>query len=188
MRQSIRKSILMGSILKILGAGVLIPVVLLFPGMSILLKEFMKREKIEKSSRNFKMMIKKAKNRKLIKIVQKDGEEFLEITKLGRKELLKYNIDELKIEIPKVWDKKWRMVIFDIPEKFREGRVALSKKLKEIGFFPLQKSVFVYPYECDNEIDFIREFFDVKKYVILLNVLTLGEYYDLILKQHFDLF
>jgi len=36
MRQSIRKSILMGNILKILGAGVLIPVVLLFPGMSIL--------------------------------------------------------------------------------------------------------------------------------------------------------
>jgi DNA-binding transcriptional regulator PaaX len=37
------------------------------------------------------------------------------------------------------WDEKWRIVAFDIPEKFKTGRDALRRKLKEVGFHELQK-------------------------------------------------
>jgi len=63
------------------------------------------------------------------------------------------------------WDRKWRMVAFDIPEKYKTGRDALRRKLKEIGFCELQKSVFVTPHECKNEIIELIKFFDLDKHV-----------------------
>ena len=63
------------------------------------------------------------------------------------------------------WDKKWRMVAFDVPEKYKSGRDALRQKLRKIGFCELQKSVFVTPYECKEEISELIKFFKLDKYV-----------------------
>jgi len=51
--------------------------------------------------------------------------------------------------ITKPWDKKWRLVVFDIPEKNRLARDALRKKLKELGFAPLQRSTWISPLAID---------------------------------------
>ncbi|MCH7763134.1 MAG: hypothetical protein IIB95_05255, partial [Candidatus Marinimicrobia bacterium] len=59
----------------------------------------------------------------------------------------------------------WRIVIFDIPEKRKKARDAINLKLKELGFHPIQKSTFIFPYECRNEIDFVAEHFFVRKYI-----------------------
>lgn len=55
---------------------------------------------------------------------------------------------KLKLEFAKSrsWDGKWRILIFDIPEKMRGKRDFLRKELRDFGFYPLQKSVLVYPY------------------------------------------
>jgi DNA-binding transcriptional regulator PaaX len=182
-----RKSDIFKTILKIIASGTLVSAIFLLPGSAILLKEFLNKNKIGHNYKKFRESLRIIEKKKMIRIIQKNGEDFLEITNLGEKELLRYDIDDLKIKKPRMWDGKWRMVLFDIPEKFKESRDALSKKIKGMGFFRLQKSVFIYPYECENEIDFIREFFDVKKFVILLRISTMGEYYDLILKRYFDL-
>ena len=78
---------------------------------------------------------------------------------------MRYSLDTLVIPTPQKWDKKWRLVIFDIPEKKRAGRNALRDKLRDCGFKEWQHSVFVYPYPCENEIDFIIEVFDLRPYV-----------------------
>src|SRR3989339_49786 len=65
----------------------------------------------------------------------------------------------------KDWDGKWRFIVFDVPEKFRTGRDALRWKIKKLGFYELQKSVFIFPYKCEDEINFIIEFFGIRKYV-----------------------
>ncbi len=93
-----------------------------------------------------------------------DMSHTLILTKKGKIKSLTYHFQKMKIE-RKNWDGKWRIVIFDIPEKLRKGRDALRDKLKELGFHEFQKSVFVFPYECQNEIDFIIEFFNLRKYV-----------------------
>ena len=67
------------------------------------------------------------------------------------------------------------MVIFDVPKKKDKERRALSQKLKEIGFYPLQESVFIYPYDCRDETDFICEFLDVGNYVNYCLVETLDK-------------
>lgn len=78
--------------------------------------------------------------------------------------VLKEVAREMKIKRGE-WDGKWRLVVFDIPERIKKARDALRGKLRELGFYELQKSVWVFPYGCKNEIDFIIEFFNLKKYV-----------------------
>lgn len=89
----------------------------------------------------------------------------IKLTEDGVKETLKYSFDDLVIPKPAHWDKKWRLVLFDIPEKKRRGRDALRLKLRDLGFYEWQKSAFVYPYECQKEINFVIEVFDLRPYV-----------------------
>lgn len=100
----------------------------------------------------------------------KDGVVEIILTKDGRQKALKYQIDEIKIKKPEKWDGKWRMVVFDIPEKKKKAREALRNKLQELGFRELQKSVLIFPYECENEIDFIMEVFEIRPYVRFMRV------------------
>jgi len=39
------------------------------------------------------------------------------LTKKGKRIAERHSLDFLKIKKPRRWDKKWRMVIFDVPEK-----------------------------------------------------------------------
>lgn len=98
----------------------------------------------------------------------KDGIIKIVLTKEGEKKALKFKLDEMKIKKPAKWDGEWRIVIFDIPEKFKQAREALRIKLKELGFLELQKSVFILPYECENEINFVMEVFLIRPFVRLI--------------------
>ncbi len=87
------------------------------------------------------------------------------LTEAGRQRVIQANIDTLTISKPAQWDKKWQLVFFDVPEKKRRGRDALRLKLRELGFYEWQKSVFVHPYPCRDQIDFIVEFFELRPFV-----------------------
>jgi DNA-binding transcriptional regulator PaaX len=94
-----------------------------------------------------------------------DGSISMVLTQAGREVALRYKLDEMQIAAPKQWDKRWRIIIFDIPEKQKQLRDALRLRLRQLGFIQLQKSVSVHPYECRNEIDFIIEFYNARRYV-----------------------
>jgi len=95
----------------------------------------------------------------------KDGTTTFVLSENGKQKALRFNIDKLKIKKPLDWDKKWRVVMFDIPEKLRRLRDSLRLHFKEMGLIELQKSVFVYPYPCSKEIEFILEFYNARKHV-----------------------
>ncbi len=103
----------------------------------------------------------------------------------GKKKVLVYQLDNIKIEKPKKWDGLWRVVVFDIPEKHKKAREGLRKKLRELGFYQLQKSILVLPYECKNEIDFIIEIFQIRPWVRYMIVKDIDN--NLHLKKMFDL-
>ncbi len=84
---------------------------------------------------------------------------YISLTKEGRKKAGRFQIDSLEITKPKKWDKKWRIVVFDIAEMKKIQREAFRGKLKQLGFVPLQKSVWVCPYDCQNEIKLLKDFF-----------------------------
>lgn len=118
------------------------------------------------NERALRMAIRKLYQSKLIDFKEKsDGTVSMTLTSDGKKKVIQYNLDSIKIQKPEQWDRLWRLVIFDIPEEEKRGRNALAAKLKDLGFYPLQKSVFIHPYECKNEIDFIVEIFNLRPYV-----------------------
>lgn len=175
-RWELAKDILMG-----LAAGGIIVSSFAVPNVASLLKFFNpsnSRER-EKISRNLKSL----KEKKLIEIYDNDG--LVAITEKGNKQVLKYQIDELKISRPKKWDKKWRIITFDVPERFKKARDALSKKIKNMEIRKMQKSVYVCPFDCENEIDFVCEVFNVRKYVRYIVAENIGE--DEELKRFYNL-
>jgi len=113
-----------------------------------------------------------------------NNEVRVELTKKGKKRFEIYNFEDLKIKSSKKWDRKWRIVIFDIPEKKKVAREILREKLKKLGFFRIQKSVWVYPYECKDEINFVCEFFNVENYVLYFSAPLES---DRSLRRHFKL-
>lgn len=118
---------------------------------------FKKRKKF--NQRQFYNAFYNLKKRGFIDI-QKNGKQiYISLTKEGEKKAGKFQINKLKIIPQERWDQKWRVIIFDIPEKGRIKREAFRGKIKELGFYPLQKSVWVYPYPCQKEIELLREFF-----------------------------
>lgn len=105
-----------------------------------------------------------------IDIKESNGISEIYISEKGKEKVLKYKVDDLSINRPKRWDRKWRLVVFDIPEKQKQARNLLSAKLKELGFKTIQKSVYIYPYPCLDEIEFIRTIYGIRNFVFLATV------------------
>lgn len=124
--------------------------------------------------------IKKLYQSKVVRCLENsDGAMTLELTNEGKKRVLQYHPEKMKIKIPAKWDGVWRLVIFDIPEPQKRERMVLAGILRRLDFYPLQRSVFIHPYECKNEIDFIVEMFNLRAYVRFLTVKDIDNALDL---------
>ena len=121
-------------------------------------------------SRNVSRAIYRLKKRKQIRIMKSGAKTIIKLTERGRKRKLEYEYENIKVPQPKTWDKKWRLLMFDIPHKIKQARDTFRWKLKDLGFVPFQKSVWVYPYPCKDEIDFIAEYLRIGPFITLLTV------------------
>jgi CRISPR-associated endonuclease Cas2 len=95
-------------------------------------------------------------------------EKYVELTAKGKKRANELLIEDLEINRPPKWDKKWRVVIFDIPEDKKHNRDIFRERLINLGFIQIQKSVYVYPFECAQEIAFVSNYLLVQKYVTIM--------------------
>ena len=120
------------------------------------------------------------KESKLISIVNKEGRETIELTRDGEKKIRELDLENLEIPKKLKWDGDWHMVAFDIPEKRKKARTAFQLELRFLGFVEYQKSLYVYPFECQDEIDYVSEIYDVRRYVRYFKVLGLSDEYFLI--------
>lgn len=107
------------------------------------------------------------------------------LTREGEKLLKKWEFFNYKIRKPSVWDNKWRVVIFDIPEKKKTVRDRLTLLLRQAGFERLQDSVWVYPYDCEDMIGVLKTDFGVGKNILYMIVEELEN--DKHLREQFDL-
>jgi DNA-binding transcriptional regulator PaaX len=177
-RGELGKKILIG-----LAAAGFIATVCVFPGVAQIYRLF--DPKCKKDEYKIRRSFESLKKQKLVRIIQKSEKEYLEITEKGKRKILQFKVDAIEIKKQNRWDKKWRIVIFDIPEKKKLARDTLNYKLKELGFYPIQKSTFIYPYPCRDEIDFISNFYFVQKYVLYIEAETISN--ETKIKYHFNL-
>jgi DNA-binding transcriptional regulator PaaX len=166
--QGYRRGELGREILLMIAAGLAIPAALLMPNIPIALKPLLRALTAKcglRKSTHFVRSVTYLKAKRLLSIAEKDGQQVLTLSENGKKWVLQFDLDKIVIKIPRKWDGYWRLVLFDIPEKRKAGREALRSKLKQLGFYQLQKSCFIHPFDCKSEIDFISEIFEVSPYV-----------------------
>lgn len=94
----------------------------------------------------------------------------LKLTSKGLALAAKIQHENYKIKPQRRWDGKWRVLIFDIPEKRRLTRVRIRLTLRNIGFARLQDSVWIYPYPCEEFVALLKEDFKVGYSVLYLVV------------------
>ena len=165
-RKNISTTGLTEKLLAALYGGAAIGLALVFPHIGVVYREF-KKEQWEEARRRgiLRATIKRLERQSLISWGEVDGETRLTLTDGGKKKVLQFKMDNLQINKPKKWDGVWRVVVFDIPETKRLARIIFRKKLRELEFTQLQKSVFVSRYQCKDEIDFLRHVLEISRYV-----------------------
>ncbi|MBU4141810.1 CRISPR-associated endonuclease Cas2 [Patescibacteria group bacterium] len=163
MAKTTTKNITKIILLSLVAAGAAGAVVAL-PGLAILGKEFASWNKYKKF--RLKSTLKRLHKQRMINFSEKsDGTIQLELIEAGNKRILQYKFEEMEIKTPLKWDGLWRLVMFDIPDKKKQAREALRAKLKTLGFYKIQESIFIHPYDCKNEIDFIKELYSIGPFV-----------------------
>lgn len=168
------------NIMLTLGVVGVVTVVAVAPGLAKLLPTL---TKINPARIN--QEIKRLQKRGLVEVIKrKNGLTSIRLTKLGRERLSRLKIEQLKIETPAKWDTKWRLVTFDVPVYRNSSRNTLRRTMKQLGFYPLQQSVFVHPYPCFEEIHYLREYLGLNARVEYMEVANL-ESQDKLLEYFF---
>lgn len=163
-----QKTELQQDLLLMILKGLSIPAGILAPG-SIYgfynLIKFLEKELKSKSNKIVRSLV-ALKRKNLIEADRIKKREILKITDEGKIFLIKNNLELLRIERGRKWDGKWRIVSFDIPHSKKSARDTFRKFLKQFNFCPLQKSFFVSPYPCYEEIQFLGSLFGVAEYIV----------------------
>lgn len=117
-----------------------------------------------------------------IEKIEKQGEIYIRLTSAGNKRIVR-DFPFLAFQ-NKRWDKKWRVVIFDIEEASKQTRERFRGKLKELGFGMLQESVFISPYDITQDF---TEFIDAQHlsesaYLLEVSSIAVGDIKSLVNK------
>lgn len=111
--------------------------------------------------------------------------KYYELTKEGQRILDLWNVYDYHLDKPARWDGKWRLMIFDIPEKKKNIRRKISTIFTSAGLYRLQDSVWAYPYDCEEIMGLLKTELGVGK--DLLYVIADEIENDKYMRAHFDL-
>jgi DNA-binding transcriptional regulator PaaX len=174
-RSEIAKMILTG----VAAVGV-VTVMATMPGLALALAPFVKNSSGKYSNRQINRSLRSLKKQGLISMTNHGDKILIKMTKNGKEKLLKFKIEGIKLKPQKRWDKTWRLVIFDIPESHKLNRQLFRRKIKEMGFERLQRSVWICPYPCEDEIDFLKEIYEIRPYVRIVTANSIDIQSDLV--------
>ena len=159
-------------IVKMVGAGVaagaVVTIAVIFP--NILKAIFEISEQIDDIREvAAKYRLKTTVNHMVKKGILSLSDEEIKLTKKGREILKLLSLDEIIIDKPLKWDRIWHLASYDIPEDKKQKRESFRLQLDRLGFCKIQDSLWVYPYECKEEIAIIAQTLGVERYIIYLN-------------------
>jgi DNA-binding transcriptional regulator PaaX len=149
---------------------------LIAPNILQVLKPESSRQKYQ-----YKQTIKKLYDNKIIYLF---GEK-IELSKKGQDLIRKIQIEEINIKRSDNWNGIWHLVCYDIPEDKKRERDYFRSKLLDFGFKVIQDSLWVFPYECKEEIAIISQRLGISPYVACLNTDYLPQQNKLL--NHFKL-
>jgi DNA-binding transcriptional regulator PaaX len=117
---------------------------------------------------------------------ERDGKKFARITPEGQRVLaVQKQKAELAARAGRRWDRRYRVVIFDIPVKRKGLRDRLRRIMRECGFLQIQKSVWLHPHDCEDLVALIKADLHIGKDVVYMIVESIEN--DAAIRRHFSL-
>ncbi len=179
-----RRGELAKDILRLIGTGVVVGGAALMAPNTIQLIEFFDPKSPQERNRIWKT-IKYLEEKNRVVFEERGQKTFVVLTHQGQLQLNEDAIWELAIERPRRWDRKWRIVMFDLPSSHEKIRQSFRLKLEDLGFKLYQRSVFIFPYECQEEVHTIAKWYGVDhciRYIVATEIHDMRKY-----AQEFDL-
>ncbi|PIV09769.1 hypothetical protein COS51_01500 [Candidatus Roizmanbacteria bacterium CG03_land_8_20_14_0_80_36_21] len=141
------------------------------PNIFVIIDEIYKYIKEKSNSKIPKNKIKRAlktlEKKEILYLEEKDNKVFVHIKDKKNVLVQKYSLKALLDfkKKSKKWEGKWFLVIFDVPEKQKNKRDYMRRFLVDLGFYPYQKSVYLFPYECEKEVELIKKIVEGTRYM-----------------------
>ncbi|HSH31929.1 MAG TPA: hypothetical protein VK963_04660 [Candidatus Saccharimonadales bacterium] len=168
--------------LQLLGTGAVVTAAVVAPGaIGPIIKLISKQTEVDEASARAALRYARVNGWVHVRETRDDIE--LVLTEQGRQ-----RVRSLSLEQPlkrHYWDQRWRIVIFDIPAARKKARNPLRLALKQLGLAQLQKSVWITPYRCRDEITALRKLYNIAPFIQLLEVKRLEN--ELKWRDHFGL-
>ncbi len=111
--------------------------------------------------------LKKLEKNEVLDIQENDGKVTVYLKNENHPKIVEYSI-KILLDFKKKnkqWNGKWFLVFFDVPETQRNKRDYLRRYLIKLGFYQYQKSVYLFPYECEREVELIKRIVEGAKYM-----------------------
>lgn len=178
------KKLITKEVLKVIAVGAILIGSLAIPTLPIAAGAVVKIWK-KVNKKDLGRILKRLEKQQMISIKKTDQNMVIEITDKGRRRLLEYDFEKMELK-SKRRDGKWRLIIFDIPEKKKSARDVFRRKLLELGMIRLQDSVFVSAFPCKNEIDFLANFLGISDFITLVSLDGIERGEQLIFKEYYD--
>jgi CRISPR-associated endonuclease Cas2 len=179
-----RRGYLQDAVLGTVAVAGILAVAMVAPGVVELLGGFGSRKK--RMAEQSRSALTRLAARGHIVFEQRNGKKFALITPEGQRALaLQQQKALLATRSKKRWDRRYRVIIFDIPEKSRSQRVQLREAMREAGFLQIQKSVWLHPYECEDLVALIKADLHLGKNVVYMIVEKIE--HDEWIRKHFGL-
>lgn len=170
-------------IVYLLGMGTLLAASIIMPGLAIIVRDMARAkrqddwEQSQKEWKKFnikllKRNLRRLQQQKVVEIIKENDQQVIKLTQKGRSKYLKFKLEEISLKGGK-WDGKWRLVIYDINKLKKNNQENFRRILRQMNFWPLQRSVYLTPCECQEEVEYLREYFDLGEEVLLLEVCKL---------------
>ncbi|OGG76586.1 CRISPR-associated endonuclease Cas2 [Candidatus Kaiserbacteria bacterium RIFCSPLOWO2_01_FULL_55_19] len=133
-----------------------------------------------------KGILARLKQRGEIEFVEHNGKKYIRLTDKGERVLdIERRRLDLLVNKPKKWDGRYRLVMFDIPEKRKKIREHLRFEMQEIGFLRIQDSVWIYPYDCEEFIALLKADLHIGKDILYAVIEEIEN--DMRIRKHFNL-
>lgn len=142
------------------GVGTLFLGALVMPNLPIALQPILKM----RGHKGFSKLLKKLRNKRIIDL----GGEKIKLTNKGLRFQKQLKIEETILNKPKEWDGIWRLISYDIPDRLKQKRDWFRLTLMRLGFLKIQESLWVYPFDCKEEIAIIAQDLGIAPYVIVM--------------------
>jgi hypothetical protein len=123
-------------------------------------------------------------------LIQMSGEgrrRKIHLTQQGEEKINALYTGAYVIPLPVRWDGKWRLVMFDVPEKRKKVRDILRMLLRSAGFIHFQDSAWIQPYPCDELVTLLRSHLGSGKGEIRYLAVSFIDESDYAFRKHFNL-